>query len=179
METLTPSDALAILITTLLIVGGVILWSLRSYILPIATGVYRIGRQGFDHFVEVRHARSAPARARTGAGIGADDAWLADALARDADGACVRAEEPPSGAALVLARDEIGAVARMIAHNKTLAKPNKLATIQAGWPTIKNRSGDPKSQYARASVIYDAIFSAAAETLYPTLTEQRKKVSAS
>jgi hypothetical protein len=77
-----------------------------------------------------------------------------------------------------LAPDELAAVARMIAHNKTLAKPNKLATIQAGWSEIKNRSGDPKSKYARAGEIYDAFFNPPAEAKYPTLVEQRRRIAA-
>ncbi len=178
MDSLTPSDFFAIVITTLLIVGGVMLWSLRSYILPIATRLYRIGRQGFEYFVEVRHVRATPARARTGADEDAAVRWLSDELARDTPSAGVRAEASHETAALVLAPDEIAAIARMIAHNKTLARPNKLATIQAGWPAIKNRNGDPKSQYARASAIYDQIFAAPSEAMYPTLTAEREKVGA-
>lgn len=180
MERLTVEDAFAIGWITVIIVGVAMLWSYRDDWLPRVRWLARIGRQVFAYFVDVRRASarvSTPsAPARTGAASGADDMWLSNALARGADGAGGRAEEGIAARSLILAPEEIAAVARMVAHNKTLAKPNKLATIQAGWPSIKNRSGDPKSQYARASTIYDAIFSPPDAVRYPTLTAERERV---
>lgn len=183
MERLTVEDAFAIAYMTLGVVAVMFAWSYRDVWLPVLVWLWRAGRQVtralasiVAYFVEVRRTppyASAPARTR--AAEDADDAWLQNALARGAEDAGVRAEAPISPRSLVLAPEEIAAVARMVAHNKTLAKPNKLATIQAGWPAIKNRSGDPKSQYARASAIYDAIFSPSDQIRYPTLTAERER----
>jgi hypothetical protein len=78
------------------------------------------------------------------------------------------------GDSLVLTREEIAAVARMIAHNKTAAKPTKSSTIQAGFGVSRGAG----ATYLRASAIYDAIFAAPSEAMYPTLTAEREKVSA-
>lgn len=78
------------------------------------------------------------------------------------------------GDSLVLTRDEIAAVARMIAHNKSAAKPTKSSTIQAGFGV--SRGGG--ATYLRASAIYDQIFAAPNEAMYPTLTAEREKISA-
>lgn len=55
---------------------------------------------------------------------------------------------------LHLNADEIVAVARMIKHNATAAKPSKTSTIQAGFGV--SRGGSPL--YQRASLIYDTLF---------------------
>lgn len=183
MNDLTPNDFFAIAATTVIIVLGVILWSLRSHLIPVVGVLYHLGRQAFFHFFEVRYPAPTPAPAptlpsapaRTGADDGMGDLEHTEAIAPDEGGACVRAEGAISAGSLVLAPEEIAAVSRMIVHNKTLTKPNKLATIQAADPTIKNRSGDRTSKYARWSDIYDALFNAPAETQYPTLMEQRAK----
>lgn len=79
-----------------------------------------------------------------------------------------------AGDLLTLTRDEIAAVARMIAHNKAAAKPTKSSTIQAGFGV--SRGGG--ATYLRASAIYDQIFAAPNEAMYPTLTAEREKISA-
>ena len=63
-------------------------------------------------------------------------------------------------------------MARMIAHNKTAAKPTKSSSIEAGFGL--KRGGGPA--YARASAIYDRLFAAPSAALYPTLTAEREKV---
>jgi len=57
-------------------------------------------------------------------------------------------------AELALNAAEVQALQRMIAHNKTAAKPSKSSTIQAGFGV--SRGGSPT--YVRASLIYDALF---------------------
>lgn len=65
-------------------------------------------------------------------------------------------DEPPfaNADALLLNADEVLAVARMIKHNATAAKPSKSSTIQAGFGV--SRGGG--ATYMRASAIYDALF---------------------
>jgi len=55
---------------------------------------------------------------------------------------------------LVLNATEVIAVARMIGHNKSAAKPSKSSTIAAGFGVSRGGS----AAYQRASVIYDALF---------------------
>jgi hypothetical protein len=71
--------------------------------------------------------------------------------------------EPPvrgslNHAELRLNVDEVAAVARMIEHNKTAAKPSKSSTIQAGFGVSRGGS----QLYMRASAIYDVFFGAPA-----------------
>jgi hypothetical protein len=187
IKNVTVEDFFAIVGASLLITLCAFLWVHREYWLPAAAAIWRglrtVGRALYHlssaAAAERRCATRAPvAPARTRAYQGADDAWLSDEFARGAQGAGVRAEDEELDAGLDLAPDEIAAVARMIAHNKTLARPNKLTTIQAGWPEIKNRSGDPRSKYARAGEIYNTFFNPPAEAKYPTLLEQRRRISA-
>lgn len=56
--------------------------------------------------------------------------------------------------ALALNADEMAAVARMIEHNRTAAKPSKSSAIQAGFGVSRGGS----QTYQRASAIYDALF---------------------
>lgn len=72
---------------------------------------------------------------------------------------------------LVLNSEEIAGIARMISHNRSAVKPTKSSTIAAGFGV--NRGGTER--YRRASQLYDLMFSAPVEILYPTLAEQRKK----
>lgn len=55
---------------------------------------------------------------------------------------------------LVLNASEIAAVVRMIDHNRIAVKPSKSSTIQAGFAVSRGGS----AAYARASLIYDALF---------------------
>lgn len=55
---------------------------------------------------------------------------------------------------LALNAEEITAVARMIEHNRTAAKPSKSSTIAAGFGVSRGGS----DTYKRASAIYDALF---------------------
>jgi hypothetical protein len=72
---------------------------------------------------------------------------------------------------LALNADEVAAVARMIEHNKTAAKPSKSSTIRAGFGL--SRGGG--SKYQRASAIYDALFGPPAPAVqYRELTPDRK-----
>ena len=193
MDKMTVEQVFVIGYMTLGIVAVMFTWAHREYWLPAAAAIWRVLRtvgRALYHLITAaadaaadaaerrRTPRAAYAPARTRAYQGADDAWLYEDLARGAESAGVRADEGESVGGIDLAPDELAAVARMIAHNKTLAKPNKLATIQAGWPEIKNRSGDPRSKYARAGEIYDAIFNPPAEAKYPTLVEQRRGIAA-
>jgi hypothetical protein len=69
-----------------------------------------------------------------------------------------RSSGSPEPFALALNADEIAAVARMIEHNKTAARPSKSSTIQAGFGVSRGGS----QAYQRASAIYDALFGAPA-----------------
>ncbi len=64
-------------------------------------------------------------------------------------------------AELRLNAEEVAAVARMIEHNKTAAKPSKSSTIQAGFGVSRGGS----QLYQRASAIYDALFGAPAPAI--------------
>jgi hypothetical protein len=57
---------------------------------------------------------------------------------------------------LALNADEMAAVARIIEHNKTAARPSKSSAIQAGFGVSRGGS----QTYRRASAIYDALFGA-------------------
>jgi len=81
--------------------------------------------------------------------------------------------EPRSGdslnpAELRLNADEVAAIARMIEHNKTAAKPSKSRTIQAGFGVSRGGS----QLYVRASAIYDALFGAPAPAVPSALFVQ-------
>lgn len=69
------------------------------------------------------------------------------------------AVEPPENRSvnlpeLALNAIEVAAVQRMIAHNKTAAKPSKSSTIHAGFGVSRGGS----AAYTRASLIYDTLF---------------------
>lgn len=72
---------------------------------------------------------------------------------------------------LALNAAEVIAVARMIEHNRTAAKPSKSSTIQAGFAV--SRGGSPA--YIRASLIYDTLFGPPAPAVtYRELTPDHK-----
>ncbi len=96
--------------------------------------------------------------ARTGAGGAGGGAPQQDAGAAGAAGAVRGAEAAIPADALRLSAEEAAAVAAMVRHKIVAPAAKKLDTIQAGWPEIRARSGDPQSRYARASVIYDLVF---------------------
>lgn len=76
---------------------------------------------------------------------------------------------------LVLNAEEIAAVARMVDHNRTAAKPSKTSTIQAGFGL--SRGGGPR--YTRAALIYDALFGSPAPAVqYRELSPEQEAVRA-
>lgn len=76
---------------------------------------------------------------------------------------------------LVLNADEVIAVARMIDHNRTAAKPSKSSTIQAGFGVSRGGS----AAYTRASLIYDTLFGPPAPAVkYRELTPEQEHVRA-
>jgi hypothetical protein len=76
---------------------------------------------------------------------------------------------------LALNADEVIAVARMIDHNRTAAKPSKTSTIQAGFGL--SRGGGPR--YTRAALIYDTLFGPPAPAVtYRELSPEQEAVRA-
>ena len=76
-------------------------------------------------------------------------------------------------AELHLNADEIAAVARMVDHNRTAAKPSKSSTIGAGFGVSRGGS----QAYQRASAIYDALFGPPAPAVqYRELTPDRQQI---
>lgn len=79
----------------------------------------------------------------------------------------------PNPLDLVLNAREVIAVARMIDHNRTVAKPSKSSTITAGFGV--SRGGSPV--YTRASTIYDALFGAPAPAVtYRELSPEQERM---
>jgi hypothetical protein len=72
---------------------------------------------------------------------------------------------------LALNAEEVIAVARMIEHNRTAAKPSKTSTVQAGFGVSRGES----PRYKRASLIYDTLFGPPAPAVtYRELTPDHK-----
>jgi hypothetical protein len=109
-------------------------------------------------YVEAPAGAGAESAARTGAAGGEGGAPHTHAGAAGAAGACAGAEAVIPSGSLLLSAEEQGAIAAMVRHKIAVPPAKKLDTIQAGWPEIKARSGDPQSKYARASAIYDSVF---------------------
>lgn len=84
-------------------------------------------------------------------------------------------DEPPfvNAEELHLNADEVVAVARMIKHNATAAKPSKSATIQAGFGVSRGGS----AAYQRASAIYDILFGQPAPAIETPLAGRRTRAS--
>ena len=105
-----------------------------------------------------RHAPAARVMSRTNAPNAVPNARTSTAPVR-VDFPLLNGQEPRSEpflepADLALNGDEIAAVARMILHNRSAAKPSKSSTIAAGFGVSRGGS----YAYIRASAIYDALF---------------------
>lgn len=145
----------------------------RKSVAPLAR---RMARQSSRAALPISPRRLMSRRyARTDIPIGANPKAGVHAEIPLLNGAEPQAEPFVNRSDLALNAVEIAAVARMIEHNRTAAKPSKSSTIQSGFGVSRGGS----AAYTRASAIYDALFGPPAPAVqYRPLTPEQEAMRA-